>query len=214
MRAILLSLVLIFSAQTATHAEEALQQSHIYDCARTLPDDDKDWLQKDLSNYSDETGIQIFLITRSLNNEPCDSQQKKLQKKVTNTVIITLMPDPNKQWIEVTLTADLVQHFGLTHITIDLKQGDEHFLQAGGKALIGAADLVRNHFAYMKDAVALLNNEAVGIPSDDPYGSDVTAPLEETAPTEPSDIPPDEGSGPETPDTPKKPSFRREGQAI
>ncbi len=200
MRAILLSLALMLCVQTVTHAETTASQSHIHDCAGILSADDKDWVEKDLNSYGDETGIQIFLVARSLKNEVCDEKQEELKKKLSNTALITLMSDSNKHWIEVTVTPDLIQRFGLTHITIDLNQGEKNFLQTGGKALISASDLVRNHFAYMDYM------------DDDPYESDVTAPLEGTAPIEPSDIPPDEGDGPEQSDTAEP--FRREGQPI
>lgn len=200
MRAILLSLVMVLSAQTITRAETTVSQSHIHDCAGILSDED--WIEKNLDNYGRETGIQIFLTTPSLKNEVCvpaaDEAQKNLERK-KGTVFIVLMSDPDKYWIEVTLTDDLVRRFGLRHVTINLAH-DEKVLQTAKKALIGASDLVRNHFAYMDYM------------DDDPFESDVTAPLEGTAPIEPSDIPPDEGDGPEQSDTAEP--FRREGQPI
>lgn len=200
MRVILLSLALMLCVQTVTHAETTASQSHIHDCAGILSDED--WIEKNLDNYGRETGIQIFLTTPSLKNEVCvpaaDEAQKNLERK-KGTVFIVLMSDPDKYWIEVTLTDDLVRRFGLRHVTINLGH-DEKVLQTAKKALIGASDLVRNHFAYMDYM------------DDDPFESDVTAPLEGTAPIEPSDIPPDEGDGPEQSDTAEP--FRREGQPI
>lgn len=213
MRAILLSLALMLCVQTVTHAETTASQSHIHDCAGILSADDKDWVGKNLDIYGDETGIQIFLITPSLKSEVCvptaDETQKNLERK-KSTVFIMLMSDPDKYWIEVTLTDDLVRRFGLRHVTINLGH-DEKVLQTAKKALIGASDLVRNHFAYMDDVAALLNSQSTG-DGGDPFESDVTTPLEGTAPIEPSDIPPDEGDGPEQSDTPKP--FQREGQPI
>lgn len=217
MRAILLSLALLFSTQTIHAEETTLQSQHIYDCIGVLSGDEI-WIEKDLRAYAEETGIQIFVMARSSssNDKRCVDVVKK-GKSLTqekNIVLLTLIAAKDSRWIEATLTTDLTRRFGLTSVIVNLGHEKGLFLEEVMRTgIIETLDLIRNHFSSMAETDATTVRQNNSPENDiDPYGSDVTAPLEGTAPIEPSDIPPDEGDGPEQSDTPKP--FQQEGQPI